>query len=219
MLEALKEDVLRIAQQAQRDGLCKHKSGNFSARDEETGYIVITPTGVDRERLRVDDMVVMDMSAQVIEHVTGLKPTSEALMHIRAYAQRPELRAVAHTHSMYATVFAILAKPIPAIVYEMSHLNCSKARIPVAPYARPGTAALADSIEEAVCEADVLLLERHGALAVDAESVDGAYLKAAYIEELAEMYHHALAIHGGKEPPVFPPEELQKWSYPSAIIV
>lgn len=47
MLESLKKDVCEIAKRAQKDGLCKHKSGNFSARDKETGYVVITPTSVD----------------------------------------------------------------------------------------------------------------------------------------------------------------------------
>ena len=51
MLESLKRDVVKVAKQAQNDGLCKHKSGNFSARDRETGYVVMTPTGVDREEL------------------------------------------------------------------------------------------------------------------------------------------------------------------------
>lgn len=217
MLESLKKQVLLIAQKAQREGLCKHKSGNFSARDEGTGYLVITPTGEDRERLSVDDMVVMDMSAMVVENKTGRRPTSEALVHIKAYSLRPELRAIAHTHSMYATVFAVLAKPIPAIIYELSQLNCKKARIPVACYGRPGTPALADSIAEPLQEADVLLMQGHGALAVDATSIEEAYLKAAYIEELAEMYHHVLTVSGGKEPPVFPPEELQKWEYPKEI--
>ena len=133
MLEDLKLKVMNIAKQAQREGMCKHKSGNFSARDEETGYVVIPPTSVDREDLVVPDMIVMDLDANVIENQTGLRPTSESLMHLKIYQTRPDVKAVAHTHSMYATVFAVLNKPIPAVVYEVANLNCSKARIPVAP--------------------------------------------------------------------------------------
>ena len=66
MLENLKKDVCEIAKRAQRDGLCKHKSGNFSARDVKSGYIVITPTSVDRELLTPRDMIVMDLEANVI---------------------------------------------------------------------------------------------------------------------------------------------------------
>ena len=116
MLETLKSEVAAVAKRAQRDGLCKHKSGNFSARDAQTGYVVISPTGVDREQLSAKDMVVMDSDARVVESLSGLRPTSEALMHLKLYEIRPELGAVVHTHSMYATVFAVLDKPIPALV-------------------------------------------------------------------------------------------------------
>lgn len=217
MLEALKQEVVAIAKRAQREGLCKHKSGNFSARDPQTGYVVITPTGVDREMLQVRDMVVMDLDANVIENPTGLRPTSESLMHLKIYQTRPDVNAVAHTHSMYATVFAILNKPIPAVVYEVCTLNCSKARIPVAPYGRPGTPALADSIVGPCQEADVFLLQGHGSVGVDASNIGEAYLKACYIEELAELYHHALTANGGAEPDTFPAEELQQWEYPKEI--
>ena len=76
MLEKLKEDVIRIGRQAQRDGLCKHKAGNFSICDRNTGYVVITPSGVDREELTVEDMIVMDLDARVITCKSGLKPRS-----------------------------------------------------------------------------------------------------------------------------------------------
>lgn len=217
MLEDLKLRVMNTAKQAQRDGMCKHKSGNFSARDAETGYVVITPTSVDREDLVVPDMIVMDLDANVIENQTGLRPTSESLMHLEIYKTRPDVMAVAHTHSMYATVFAVLNKPVPAVVYEIANLNCSKARIPVAPYGRPGTPALAESIVEPCQEADVFLLQGHGAVAVDETCIEEAYLKVCYIEELSELYHHALTANGGQEPDAFPVEELQSWEYPKEI--
>ena len=217
MLEDLKLRVMNTAKKAQRDGLCKHKSGNFSARDAETGYVVITPTSVDREDLVVPDMIVMDLDANVIENQTGLRPTSESLMHLEIYKTRPDVMAVAHTHSMYATVFAVLNKPVPAVVYEIANLKCSKARIPVAPYGRPGTPALAESVVEPCKEADVFLLQGHGAVAVDETNLEEAYLKAAYIEELSELYHHAMTANGCQEPDSFPVEELQSWEYPKEI--
>ena len=217
MLEDLKLRVMNTAKKAQRDGLCKHKSGNFSARDAETGYVVITPTSVDREDLVVPDMIVMDLDANVIENQTGLRPTSESLMHLEIDKTRPDVMAVAHTHSMYATVFAVLNKPVPAVVYEIANLKCSQARLPVAPYGRPGTPALAESVVEPCKEADVFLLQGHGAVAVDVTNNEEAYLKAAYIEELSELYHHALTANGCQEPDSFPVEELQSWEYPKEI--
>ena len=217
MLETLKKDVCQIAKRAQKDGLCKHKSGNFSARDLESGYVVITPTSVARELLTPRDMIVMDLDATVVENLSGLKPTSESLMHLMIYRQRPEATAIAHTHSAYATTFALLNKPIPAIVYEVANLGLTKGRVPVAPYGRPGTTDLADSVIESCKEADCFLLEKHGAVALDNRDIYEAFLKAAYIEELAELYHHALTANNCQEPPAFAQEELQKWEYPSQI--
>lgn len=218
MLETLKKEVCEIAKRAQRDGLCKHKSGNFSARDTETGYVVITPTSVDRELLTPRDMVVVDLDAKVIENLSGLRPTSETLMHLKIYETRSDVNAIAHTHSMYATTFAVLDKPIPAVVYEVATMGLSKGRIPVAPYGRPGTPDLANSVVEAVEEADCFLMKGHGACGVDARDIYEAYLKAAYIEEIAQLYYNALTANNGKEPPFFPAEELQQWEYPKEII-
>lgn len=217
MLETLKKDVCEIAKRAQRDGLCKHKSGNFSARDTETGYVVITPTGVDRELLTPRDLVVMDLDANVIENLSGLKPTSEALMHLTIYRRKVKTVSIAHTHSAYATAFALLNRPIPALVYEVANLGLTKARVPVAPYGRPGTGQLADSVIEACLESDSFLLEKHGVVALDHRDIYEAFLKAAYIEELAMLYHLSLTVNGGQEPNRFTQEELEQWEYPKEI--
>lgn len=217
MLEHLKKDVCEIARRAQRDGLCKHKSGNFSARDAKSGYIVIAPTSIDREMLTPRDMIVMDLDANVLEHASGLRPTSEALMHLMIYRTRKDARAIVHTHSMYGTTFALLNKPIPAIVYEVANFGLTKARIPVAPYGRPGTMELADSVVEVCKEAECFLLEKHGTVAFDTRDIYEAYLKANYIEELAQLYYNALTVHQGKEPEAFSQEELQCWEYPKEI--
>ena len=205
MLENLKKDVCEIAKRAQRDGLCKHKSGNFSARDVKSGYIVITPTSVDRELLTPRDMIVMDLEANVIENLSGLKPTSESLMHITIYKTRKDANAIAHTHSMYATTFAL------------SNMGLTKGRVPVAPYGRPGTMELANSVVDACMEAESFLMESHGAVAFDSQDIYEAFLKAAYIEELAQLYYNAVTVLQGKEPKSFAQEELQKWEYPKEI--
>lgn len=216
MLESLKKEVCEIAKRAQRDGLCKHKSGNFSARDKETGYVVITPTSLYRDLLTPRDMVVLDMDAKIIENLSGLKPTSESLMHLKIYQTREDAFAIAHTHSVFATTFAVVNKTIPAIVYEVATMGLSKARIPVAPYGRPGTQALADSVVEAAKEAQCFLLEKHGAVAFDTNIYE-AFLKVSYIEELAELYYRSLDVQRGAEPEFFEQKELESWQYPSAV--
>ncbi|EOF7779704.1 class II aldolase/adducin family protein [Enterobacter hormaechei] len=69
---------------------------------------------------------------------------------------------------------------------------------------------------EPIKRADAILMEKHGAIGVDKDPYE-AVLKSAYLEEMAQIYYHALVINGGKEPESFAPEELQRWAYPSQI--
>ncbi len=216
MLDNLKQEVVKYALEADVSGLCKHRSGNFSMRDPKTGYVCITPTGVDRAELSYHDIVVVDLDAKVIEAETGLRPTSETLMHLAAYKMRQDVNAVAHTHSRFATSFSILKKPIPAIVYEVANLGCKNGYIPVADYGRPGTPELAERTVSQLKISDVVLMESHGVIAVDAD-IKEALLKAHYVEEMAEIYYRTLTLTGGVEPHVVPLEELQKWEYPKEI--
>lgn len=215
MLERLKRQVVRYAQQAEREGLCKHRSGNFSIHDKETGYIVITPTGMDRAEMLPEDVVVIDMQGNVVEALTGKKPTSESMMHMAVYKARPEVGAIVHTHSKNATAFAVMNKPIPAIVYELFLLGCKKGYIPVAPYGRPGTKELAESVLKPLSISDVALMQAHGVIAV-AGDLKEALLRASYVEELAEIYYKTLTVLG-HEPDVVPVEELANWKYPSRL--
>lgn len=216
MLETIKKEVMNIALKAECAGLCKHRSGNFSIRDTQTGYVAVTPSGIDREELTYHDICIVDLDANVIEAETGLKPTSELLVHLGLYKARPDVNSVAHTHSRFATTFAIVNKPIPAIVYEVALLGLKEGYVPVAPYGRPGTIALADNIAKEALISDVILMERHGVVAIDKDPKE-ALLKVNYVEELAEMYYRALILNQNKEPQVFDLSELTDWKYPDEI--
>ena len=205
MLEALRNEVVRCAQEAEAQGLCRWRSGNFSARDRETGLVCMTPSGVDRRTMVAEDIVVMDLDVRVVEASNGRKPSSEALMHLAAYEVRPDVCAIVHTHSPFALVFAALERPIPGLVLEAAHLHCEGGSVPVAPFAPQGTAELADSVRAPLRLGDALLLARHGVLTVGA-SLDDALLKAAYVEELAEVAYRAALISGGTMPTPLPPD-------------
>lgn len=211
MLEDLKTRVIVTAQEAQRSGLCRHKSGNVSALDPEEGLICITPSGIDRECLQPRDICVLRLADLAL--VEGEKPSSESLMHAACYRARKDIRAVVHTHSKFATAFAVCNRPIPATVYEMFVFHTQDARIPVAPFARPGTGELAENVARVIETNDMALMERHGAIAVGG-SLEDALLAAHYIEEFAEIYLYTLLIDGGKEPPAFTQQELDAWTYP-----
>ena len=213
MLEQIKEDLRCYARAADHAGLCRHRSGNFSIRDTASGHICITPTGMDREEMTADDIVVIDMDGQTVESVNGRKPTSELMMHTAIYRSRGDVLAVAHTHSRAATAFAVMNKPIPAIVYELSILGCKEGYVPVAPYGRPGTRAAAENVLAPLSISDVVLMQAHGVVAV-ADSLKEALLKASYVEELADIYYRTLTVLG-REPDTIPADELAKWKYPT----
>lgn len=213
MLEKLKNKVIEISQDAQNIGLCKHKSGNFSIRDKDTGYVVVTPSGVDRKDLETDDICVVDLDGNIIEHKENRKPSSETMMHLEVYKTRDDVNAVAHTHSKFATSFAVLAKPIPAIIYEVSSMGLKEGYVPVAKFATPGTVDLAKSVIEPVKISDLFLLEKHGCVAVGTD-LDDAYLKVQYLEELSEIYFYSLLINKGEEPDAFSIDDLSVWEYP-----
>ena len=215
MLEQLKEEVRRYALQAEHAGLCQHRAGNFSICDRACGCICITPTGMDRTEMTAEDIVIIDMDGRTVESMHGQRPTSEALMHIAIYRARPEVTAVAHTHSKAATAFAVMNKPIPAIVYELQMLGCKKGYVPVAPYGRPGTRAAAENVLAPLSIADVALMRAHGVVAVAADLKE-AVLKASYLEELAEIYYRTLTVLG-HEPATIPADELAKWEYPKEL--
>lgn len=213
MMEELKKRIVEAAKKADQSGLCKQKAGNFSAIDRVKGYVVITPSGVAREELTYHDCCVVDLEGRVIECVPGRKPSSEILMHIEAYKCRPDVNAVVHTHSRYATSFAVVSKLIPPVIYEAMVYGGTAY---VAPYGRPGTMELARSVIEPLQKSDVCLLENHGVLAVD-DTIEMALLKAQHLEETAEIYYRALMLNKGEEPKCVSEEELKNWKYPSQI--
>lgn len=213
MLEELKKEVIKIARDAQNRGLCKHKSGNFSIRDKETGYIVITPSGIDRNELTTDMVSVLDNDLNLVE---GLMASSESIMHAECYKEHPDCFGIAHTHSKKATAFAVLNKPIPAIIYEVAGFKLDDGKIPVAPYGRPGTVELAENVRVTSNRSNLMLMERHGVIALD-KDLASAYLAVQYIEELAEIYYDILVINNGIEPPYIRASELSKWKYPDKL--
>ena len=113
MLEQLKEEVLR-ANLALRDwGLVTLTWGNASGFDRQSRLVVIKPSGVEYDKMRAEDMVVLDLAGNVVEG--ELNPSSDAPTHLELYRAFSELGGVVHTHSTYATAFAQAHKDVPAL--------------------------------------------------------------------------------------------------------
>ena len=102
--------------------------GNVSARDAETGYIVIKPSGVPYDSMRAEDMVVVDPDGRTVEG--AYRPSSDLPTHLYLYRHYPSLGGIVHTHSTYATAFAQAGREIPA--YGTTHADAFYGSVPCA---------------------------------------------------------------------------------------
>ncbi len=113
MLEELKEKVFRANLDLVRHGLVIFTWGNVSAIDRDTNLVVIKPSGVSYDSMRIEDMVVVDLEGNVVEG--DLRPSSDTPTHLALYKAFPEIGGVVHTHSTYATAWAQAGRDIPNI--------------------------------------------------------------------------------------------------------
>ncbi len=113
MLEKLKEEVLNANLDLVKYGLVVLTWGNVSGIDRKDNLVVIKPSGVEYEKLKIDDMVVVDLKGNIIED--GKRPSSDTPTHIELYKAFPEIGGITHTHSTYATIFAQACREIPCL--------------------------------------------------------------------------------------------------------
>ena len=113
MLEELKEKVFRANLDLVKHGLVIFTWGNVSGIDRATGLVVIKPSGVEYDTMKVSDMVVVDLEGNVVEG--NLRPSSDTPTHLAIYKAFPEVGGVVHTHSTVATAWAQAGKDIPNI--------------------------------------------------------------------------------------------------------
>jgi L-fuculose-phosphate aldolase len=199
----LREEVARIARQMISSGLVTGTSGNVSARTPE-GNVLITPSGLDYGRLEPDDVILADLEKNVLEG--ALEPSSEMPMHTGIYRARPQVDAVVHTHSRFATTLACLGLEIPPVHYMLTTLS-QDGRIPLAPYATYGTEELAGYASESLGGSrNACLLQNHGTITVG-ESAEEAFSRTVVLEEMAEVYYRA-RLAG--EPIFLSPEQVEE---------
>ena len=177
-------------------GLVSGASGNASTRlvppdrpEAEERYL-ITPAGLAYDQL--DEAALVEVDGD-LEPVFGDGiPSSESQLHLSIYRARPDVRSVMHTHSIYATVAAVLGRPIPPVVDEM--VVMLGGAVEVAEYAFPSTEELAESAEQALGGRAAVLLRNHG-LCVAAESPDAALRLSELVERVAQI--HLFAVLSG----------------------
>lgn len=113
MLEELKQKVFEANLLLPKYGLVIFTWGNVSGIDREKGLVVIKPSGVEYDTMKVEDMVVTDLEGNVVDG--KLKPSSDLMTHLEFYRNFPNIGGVVHTHSINAVAFAQAGKDIPAL--------------------------------------------------------------------------------------------------------
>jgi L-ribulose-5-phosphate 4-epimerase len=166
--------------------------GNISVRVPGEKIVAITPSGRSYFSLKADDICVIDLDLNPIEG--SLSPSIEAAMHAGVYQHRSDVNAVIHTHQPFASVLAIINKPIPAlfdeITVEIGH------EVDIIPYAFSGSPELVNNVTGKLGNAcHCYLIQNHGALSLGAD-MQRAMRNSELLENVAQIYHHALATCG-----------------------
>lgn len=184
---SLRRDVVDSARAMSASGLSPGRSGNVSARFDDG--MLITPSGLAYDLMQPDDIVHVCADGRVRSGQRA--PSTEWHFHQAAYAKRPDMHALVHSHSMNATVLACAVKTIPAFHYMVAVAGGSD--IPVVPYATFGTVELAHYVADGLAERNACLMAHHGQVAMGA-TLSQALELAHEVEVLAEQYAKLLTL-------------------------
>jgi L-fuculose-phosphate aldolase len=192
LLKNEREAVVRFGKKLISAGLVKGSGGNISLSDHSRKLIAISPSGVEYDQTKPNDVVVIDLSGKIVDG--KLKPSSELPFHLGLYNLREDIHAVVHTHSVFATTIACLGWEIPALHYLIGFAGLN---VPCAPYATFGTEELSENISRTIGTGNALLLANHGVIAVG-PSLNKAFETAELIEYVAQLYFQAKSIGSPK---------------------
>lgn len=198
---ALRQEIVHTALAMSVQGLSPGTSGNVSARWRDG--MLITPSGLPYDDLRADDIVSLPFAGDR-KPEGNRAPSSEWRFHLDIMNSRPDVMAVVHTHSTYATVLAILGLEIPAHHYMIAVSGGNSIRC--APYATYGTIELSQNALEALEGRTCCLLSNHGVIATG-PSLKKALWLAWEVETLARQYVIARQLG---EPRLLSKDEIDK---------
>lgn len=183
VISKVMNEVLYVSKRLFEEGLVKSTFGVVSERIQGTDYVVITPSGFEKEKVAKENLLIVDLDGRVVSG--NLRPSSETPMHVFIHKNIRDANCVVHTHSPMATVFAILRRDIPCIASEQAFIFGG--RIPIVKkYSYPGTSNIEEleSIVDALKISKAALLPRHGVI-VHGETNEEALDNAIIVEDIA----------------------------------
>ncbi len=181
-VEICKNQLLYYGRAIEEAGLISSTWGNLSCRAGKD-MAVITTIGISYNQLQSVDMAVVDLEGNEVE--CPLKPSTELHLHLEIYKARQDVQAIIHTHSKFATVFAVVRSEIAAVTEETAQLfgGC----VPVAQYALPGSLELANNVVNALGDKGyAALLANHGVVCLG-QTLSEAFQRCRIVERSAEI--------------------------------
>jgi L-fuculose-phosphate aldolase len=180
-IETLRADIVEIGRRMYARGYTASNDGNISVR-LDASRLLMTPKSVCKGFMTPDMMCVTDLDGKKLQGERD--PSSEMLMHLEVYRQRPDVQAVVHAHPPTATGFAVAGIPLDRAV--LAEVLTTLGSIPLAEYATPSTAELPEAVRKYIKAHDGMLLANHGALTVGGD-LYSAYYKMETIEHFAKI--------------------------------
>ena len=177
--------LLNILHRLSEGGLLSGTSGNVSMclrRDRMGGLILITPSQRLYQRLKEEDLVLVDFEGVVIRG--DLKPSSEIDVHLEIYKKRYDVNAVIHTHSTYASILAVGTMGLVPILDEL--LIKTGGEVKIAEYGLPGTLDLANKLVSGLNDRNAVLMKNHGMVGVG-NTLEDAFQICDLIERSSEV--------------------------------
>lgn len=193
MEDKIKRDICDIGRRMYMSGFVAANDGNISVKISDN-QIITTPTGVSKGFMTPEMLCTIDLKGNVIKGKS--KPSSEVKMHLRIYEENPEIGAVTHSHSPYATAFAIARRPMDRALLPEAIVNLGI--VPVAEYATPGTKEVSESIAQFVKDYNSLLLANHGAVTWGIDLMQ-AYFRMETLEHYAKILFITTILGDAKE--------------------
>jgi L-ribulose-5-phosphate 4-epimerase len=190
-LDRLREEVCALHAELPRNGLVVWTAGNLSARVPDADVMIIKPSGIGYDELTPDSMVVCDLEGSLVEG--DLAPSSDAATHGYVYRQMPDVGGVVHTHSAYATAWAIRGEAIPCAMTAIA--DEFGGEIPVGPFALIGDEEIGRGVVDTLADhrSRAVLMRSHGVFTIG-EGPREALKAAVMCEDAARTVHLARAL-------------------------
>jgi L-ribulose-5-phosphate 4-epimerase len=186
MLEQLRLEVCECNKSLPKYGLVVMTSGTVSGRDPGSGLIVVKPSGYSFEIMQPEDMVVVDPEGMVVEG--KLKPSVDLNTHLYIYKERTDVHGLVHTHSPFASIFAVLGQPIPPCLTASAMLG---GEIPIGGLKLVGGKDIGEEIINKIGDKSAIIIQNHGVYTIG-KNASEALKMAVEVEEIAKITHFAL---------------------------